>query len=30
MIFDLKVSDNLFRNLFTIDVSQDLEPGKHK
>ena len=30
MIFDLKGSDNLFRNVLINDLSQDLEPGKHK
>jgi len=29
-VFDLKGSDNLFRNVLTNDLSQDLEPGKHK
>jgi hypothetical protein len=28
--FDLKGSDNLFRNVLINDLSQDLEPGKHK
>ena len=29
-VFDLKGFDNLFRNVLIKDLSQDLEPGKHK
>lgn len=30
MIFDLKGSDNLFRNVLINDLSQELKPRKHK
>jgi len=29
-VFDLKGSDNLFRNVLIIDLSQDFKGGKHK
>jgi hypothetical protein len=29
-VFDLKGSDNLFRNVLITDLSHDFEQGKHK